>query len=262
MDLSLERLIKEEDKFWSKIFNKEIVAGNKRMFSSYWWEEYYSEITFYIKILLQKQKKPRILEAGSGSGKASILLGKNIDRTLLDISTKALEFAKLEAEKFKARGITYVQGNIFSMPFKNDTFDLAWNIGVIEHYSKKSALKAIIEMVRVTKNKGYIAFGVPNYNSGPVIKARILKNPLFKLIPGYRFHSEKRYNEGELEEILKHAAQINNKQITNFNIMYFGNSMPMEAPKFFILTVGKMIGSFFPKSKFLILVSARLVNVD
>jgi len=252
--MNLLKFVHEEDKYWSKIFLKEIKNHQEIKYSSYWWENYYFQIINQIKPLLYCYKDPHILEAGSGSGKASILLGKNIKRTFLDISSEALKYAKFLSKKFDAKRIKFVKGNIFSMPFKNKSFDFVWNIGVIEHYSFENTIKIVQEMSRVLKSGGIIALGVPNFVSGPIIKARILNCPIFRFIKGYRTTTECNYSEKDLKKIVEIALTANKLKICNMKIIYVGNPLPIESPKLVILSLGKIIEYFFPKNKFLKLI--------
>ena len=196
-------ITEHENEYWSQIFHEaKIQNSDKKLFSSYWWEDYYKEIVQFINTETALNSNWKILEAGSGSGKSSILLGKNLDRTFLDISDKALEFAKHLANKFEAKNIKYIQGNIFEMSFVEKSFDFVWNIGVVEHYEKPQILEMMNEMIRVTKNNGYLAIGVPNFWSGATLKAWALKHRVFDKISGYRLDTEKFYSEDELEKKL------------------------------------------------------------
>jgi len=252
----IQTITEKENKYWSKVFEKEIKKDQQKNqdFSSYWWECYYSEIIEFVNFCISKYKNPHILEAGSGSGKASILLGKNLKRTLLDISTNALKYAKYIAKKFNAHNIEYVNGDLFALPLRDKTFDFTWNIGVIEHYKYEHSILILREMIRVTKQGGKIAIGVPNFMSGPMIKARILKHPMFRFVPGYRLGTEHRYTGEKLIDLLRKAAEHEKRRISNFEIKYFGNPSPMETPRFLLTFLGKMIEYLLPKNKFLIFV--------
>ncbi|MFH1392118.1 MAG: class I SAM-dependent methyltransferase [bacterium] len=252
----IKKIIEKENNYWSRVFKEKIEKDQQKSydFSSYWWECYFSEITEFVNLCISRYKNPHILEAGSGSGKASILLGKNLKRTLVDISMNALEYAKYIAKKFNAKNIEYVNGNIFALPFEDKTFDLAWNIGVIEHYKYTQSVLILREMIRVTKQEGKIAIGVPNFMSGPIIKARILKHPILRFVPGYRLGTEHRYTEKKLIDLFRKAAQHEKRRISNFEIKYFGNPLPIETPRFLLTSLGKMIEYLLPKNKFLLFV--------
>ncbi|TAL49164.1 class I SAM-dependent methyltransferase [Patescibacteria group bacterium] len=260
MEVDLKSLIKEENEFWSKKFGEELDKKEKGDFSSYWWEKYYEEIINFVDSKIKPLGNPKTLEAGAGSGKASILLGrrKKLNLILLDVSDVALKYAKKLADRFGVKNISFERGNIFSLPYNDRPFDLVWNIGVIEHYEPKDAIKALKEMLRVTKPNGYIAFGVPNYSSGPMLKARLLKLPFLRFIPGYRVGSEKRYKAEELTFLLEKAASESRVSFKNVEVRYFGYGLPTETPKILLLSLGRILNKLFPKSKFLIFIAAQL----
>lgn len=101
------------------------------------------------------------LECGSGAGKVSALLaGNGAAVTLLDRSEKALQISR---EFFSQKGASavFVRGDIFSLPFKDASFDLVWNSGVLEHFGADRQAAALAEMKRVTKPGGVILVIVP-----------------------------------------------------------------------------------------------------
>lgn len=245
-DAALKNIIHDENQFWTNIFVSENLKQTKD-FSHYWWKLYYKEISEYVKQFINLNDKDfSILEAGSGSGKASILLGKNINRTFLDISEAALTYAKKLSAHFGAENIKYIEGDIFNMPFKKKTFSLVWNIGVIEHYEINDIILMMKEMYRVTKDDGYIIIGFPNYHSLPIKKAKILKKKIFNFIPGYRLGSEKFY---EMEEIIR-LAEIN-LDIKLYKSVMVGNPLIMETPKFILKLFGTFLAKKYSHRKFL-----------
>jgi ubiquinone/menaquinone biosynthesis C-methylase UbiE len=62
-----------------------------------------------------------------------------------------LKYAAYLAEQFECKNIKNIEGNIFEMPFKSESFDFVWNIGVIEHYDLKNIESILKEMIRVCK---------------------------------------------------------------------------------------------------------------
>lgn len=247
----------EENQFWSEIFKKEITNRNdnsNEYFSSYWWEEYYKSITNHVLNLLSRYSSPEVLEAGSGSGKASILLGKDVDRTFLDISKEALEYSKHLADKFECNNIKYIEGDIFNLPFKDDKFDFTWNIGVIEHYPENLVEDIMKEMIRVTRSGGLICIAFPNFNSLPIVKARILKFRIFSFIKGYRLGSEKKYNKDMLLKLANNISLKSEKKIIASEVFYVGNPLFMETPKVILRCIGPIINKVFPKNRFLTMV--------
>lgn len=255
----LQEIIQHENETWDNIFKKELENDkHSERYSSFWWQDYYDGITYFINALLLKNNLNKILEAGSGSGKASLLLEKHIHKTLLDISPKALEYAKHLAVKFDAENVSYVQGDIFSIPAERSSFDFVWNIGVVEHYERDEIKSIMNEMIRVTKSDGIIAIGVPNFYSGPTIKAWLLKFRLFKAFRGYRLETEHFYKEVLLKKLLTEAVVGNERTVDWLTVKRFGNSLPMETPKWILQTLGKALAFMFPKSRFLTLIICKL----
>jgi ubiquinone/menaquinone biosynthesis C-methylase UbiE len=257
--VKLQEIIQHENKAWNDIFKKELENDKQgEMYSSFWWQDYYDCITRVVNDLLLKNNLNKILEAGSGSGKASLLLEKHIHKTLLDVSPKALEYAKHLAVKFHAENVAYVQGDIFSIPAERNSFDFVWNIGVVEHYEIDEIKSIMGEMVRVTKPGGIVVFGVPNFYSGPTLKAWLLKSKLFKALPGYRLETEHFYKESLLKKFLTEAVIGDGRTVEWLRVKRFGNPLPMETPKLILQTLGKMLAFVFPKSRFLTLIICKL----
>ncbi len=94
----------------------------------------------------------KVLHAGCGSGQVDVDISKHIDITALDISGNALRiYKKVHGEKSKT-----VQGNIFSLPFADNTFDGLYNLGVLEHFTQEEIHKILLEFRRVLKPDGRI----------------------------------------------------------------------------------------------------------
>jgi len=251
----LKKIIEHENRTWSKVFEAELKKTGNEKFSSYWWENYYQELTAFVNELLIKNDSNNILEAGSGSGKATILLKNSFPKTLLDISPAALKYAGFLAEKFECKNVKHIEGNIFEMPFKSGVFDFVWNIGVVEHYDLKKIDLIFQEMIRVCSENGIIAVGIPNFYSGPIIKAWILKK--IKVLPGYKLDTEKFYKINDIIKVLKNSSKKRGRKIDYIHIEYFGNPLIMETPKFIIKSIGKLLNRIFRKNKFLILIVCK-----
>lgn len=255
MKNSIASIINHENKQWSEIFKKELLRSSDKKFSSFWWEDYYNELSIFINNKISENNFNSILEAGSGSGKATILLDKKYSKTLLDISPIALEYSRYLANIFKADNIKYVEGNIFSIPFDDNSFDFIWNIGVIEHYELSDIKLIIREMMRVCVKSGVVSVGVPNFYSGPILKARILKK--IRFIPGYRINSEKFYKNEDIVKLFLKVAEENRKEVEYIEVKYFGNPMIMETPKFILKTVGRVVAQILERNKFITLVICK-----
>lgn len=103
-----------------------------------------------------------ILEAGSGSGRISYHLAKlGAEVTLLDFSESALHQSQIYFQQHNVNG-KFIKASIEEMPFPDETFDVVWNAGVLEHYPFSSQLKQIKEMARVLKPQGLLIVLAPN----------------------------------------------------------------------------------------------------
>ncbi|MDW8026617.1 MAG: class I SAM-dependent methyltransferase [Armatimonadota bacterium] len=105
----------------------------------------------------------KILEAGSGTGRVSIRLAlEGAKVVLMDFSINALQISEGFARKLGVQ-VHPIVGSIFAIPFKDKSFDVVWNSGVLEHYSEEMQRKALAEMIRVCKIGGLVISIVPYY---------------------------------------------------------------------------------------------------
>jgi tRNA (uracil-5-)-methyltransferase TRM9 len=98
------------------------------------------------------EKNSYVLDAGCGNG-------KNMYRE--DCTFIGGDFCNIFLEMIKYKGLECIQLNVKSIPFKNNTFDYTICIAVIHHIKEKDAqIKAIKELIRVTKKYGKILISV------------------------------------------------------------------------------------------------------
>lgn len=145
-----------------------------------------------IQILRQLKKGELFLEIGCGTS----FMGRKLAKTGhtivgIDMSMEALKLAK---SVFDSEGITnylLVCGNVLTMPFKNNLFDLIYGAGVIEHF--KDTGQAVSELARITKKGGVAYNTVPYLNVGTLTYRQVWGNiPRFPLLEPlfYIFHSK------------------------------------------------------------------------
>ena len=105
-----------------------------------------------------------ILEPGCGSGRRSVSLGTLGHQVVLfDYTPQILHNARQLARNAKVTWSAFVWGNLEYLPFDNNTFDLVFNEGVVEHWLDAGRRAHVFrEMVRVTKPGGTVSIVVPN----------------------------------------------------------------------------------------------------
>ncbi len=97
-------------------------------------------------------KGAKVLHAGCGSGQVDVDIAKHIDITALDISANALIiYRQVHGKKCKT-----IQGNIFSLPFVDESFDGVYNLGVLEHFTPDEIQLILAEAKRILKPNGRI----------------------------------------------------------------------------------------------------------
>jgi len=118
-----------------------------------------------------KEKEMKILEAGCGSGRDSLLLSSlGFDCTAVDISNSPLRKLEAAAKSFQKKfpekklALHPVQADIFSLPFEDNAFNLVFNSGVLEHFNSDMRVNLLKELARVTSDSGYVCIVTPNKN--------------------------------------------------------------------------------------------------
>ncbi|HLC71517.1 MAG TPA: methyltransferase domain-containing protein [Candidatus Nanoarchaeia archaeon] len=150
------------------------------------WDKYWKRIPVYDTILdvlrkimnvqlrryLEKNISPTTitLEPGGGSAFVSAMLAEK------GYVTYAMDYAsiplKIAQEQLKSKAIL-VQGDLFNMPFIDESFDLTFNNSTMEHF--KNPLDGLKEMARVTKKGGCVFVGVP-FTYGPLSVYKLKKS--------------------------------------------------------------------------------------
>lgn len=127
-------------------------------------------------------KDKNILDMGCGSGRFTIALaqlgakmvtGIDLGKTGINIGTKI-------SEKLNLKNIKFLEGNVVSLPFEDESFDFVFSKGVLHHTGHLE--KCLDEYYRVLKKggKGFLYL----YGSGGIFwNSRIKMREVMKLIP-------------------------------------------------------------------------------
>lgn len=108
-----------------------------------------------------KHNKPgKVLDVGSNIGHFSYFLyEKGFEVTGIDIDDKFLDATRKHV-KTEKMNIKFIKSSATELPFKDNTFDYAICLDVLEHIPDKE--KALQEIYRVLKNKGKLIAALPN----------------------------------------------------------------------------------------------------
>jgi len=107
-------------------------------------------------------KKIKFLEVGFGTG-INLKLLENFDNNYkidifgVELSDNALKFAEKNLIKSNL-----IKGDALSLPFKDNSFDIVYSAGLIEHFKDMSTV--VNEMYRCVKKGGYLILTVPGYS--------------------------------------------------------------------------------------------------
>lgn len=175
------------EEIWEKVWTKKLITSDYSL-------KYLDFMQGIEKSLAQGSL---VLEAGCGTGQTLALLSERHESTGLDISRAALNIARNNCKN-------PVLGSIFTIPFRDNTFDLVYNSGVIEHFEDPTNIAAIQEMARVTRPSGRVVIIVPNtlclwYRAGKSV-AVIMKN--------FEFGYEEDYSPGRLKIAAARAGLV------------------------------------------------------
>ena len=123
---------------------------------------YRASVAKYLKSLdLEIGPEATVLDAGCGTGLVTVALHEAGYRprmtVALDLSHNSLKVAREEAaqRKRRAKHVVVVQGNVLSLPFPDDSIDLALTCGVLEYTPLDAGLS---ELARVLKKGARLVF--------------------------------------------------------------------------------------------------------
>ncbi len=170
---------------------------------------YYNKNPLIQEVFLQRLKKATrfipnknlgdgdyVLDIGSGCGFMLPTLSKKGKVVALDYTFRYLEKSKSLADLNKINAY-YVNGSIYSLPFKDKQFSLINVLSVLEHI--KDTDRGVAEIRRVIEGNGLLIVGVP--------VERLLVNSLFGLLAlkdklfGGKNYNAKKYRKNKYQDV-------------------------------------------------------------
>ena len=110
--------------------------------------------SFYLLNRWKSDNKKDFLDLGCGLGRHAILFGKNgFNVSCFDISDEAINKTKKWSEE-ENLVFDYKQGDMLSLPYKDNSFDCILCMNVISHTDTSGIKKVIGELNRVLKRNG------------------------------------------------------------------------------------------------------------
>ncbi len=149
-----------------------------------------------LKEIMSDLKGKWILEVGAGTGRDSFTFAEDGAKVIvLDYADAAMDIVKALNDQNEAKVIP-VQGDAFELPFTDNTFDMVFHQGLLEHFRDPSGI--VKENLRVLKPGGIAIIDVPQrWHIYTVIKHILIA--LNKWFAGW----ETEFSLGQLEKYLK-----------------------------------------------------------
>lgn len=150
-----------------------------------------------------------IIEVGCEIGTTSFILDDSFNKTLLDLNPLAINLAKKAFGKCNNNAQFFI-ADMFNMPFKDETYDIVFNSGVIEHFAKKERSRALKEYSRILRNDGVIIIAFPNHFSVPYSLAYLVRN---NLLFRYRWPYPREYKIFDMKDEINSNNLILEKRV-------------------------------------------------
>ena len=144
---------------------------------------------------------PRILDAGCGTGRNVLALGRLGETTGIDLSPRAIELSAKRGLKRLARA------SVAQLPFADGTFDIVTAFDVLCHEAVPDEAAALREFGRVLRPRGWLLVHLPAH--------AWLKSPHDRAV-----HNERRYAAADVRAMLR-AAGFAVERMTYANTVLF-----------------------------------------
>ncbi|MBS3965512.1 MAG: class I SAM-dependent methyltransferase [Methylomonas sp.] len=145
--------------------------------------DFQKEFAEIINSICIKNNYKKVIEAGCETGITSMLLDNCLEKHFLDLNDDILVKVKDACKQLNIDGFFNVE-NMFFMSYPDNSFDVVFNSGVIEHFNKEDRIIILKEYKRILKPDGAIIVAIPNHYSFPYRSAYLVKK---KLLNGYQW---------------------------------------------------------------------------
>lgn len=183
----------------------------------------------------------QILDCGCGPGSITVglaqwaMCGQTIG---IDIGEEQLEGARALAHELGAMNVSFQQGNIFALPFEDDSFDVVFSQTVLYHIP--SPRRALSEIRRVLRPGGLIALRDAINTSIISWPEESLIEELVRIVRLGALHSGGNPDVGRELGTLLHSEGFDN---VFFNLSFEQPERPEERLEYFSRVAGLMDGN-------------------
>lgn len=109
-----------------------------------------------LKERIELSKTPRVLDAGCGWGRISIILSKHLDK-MTEIIGVDLDLSSIRHGRYLAHDFSFVRAHMGYLPFRNRIFEaIVSSKAIHEIQNKRERSRASDEFARTLKNEGVI----------------------------------------------------------------------------------------------------------
>lgn len=160
--------------------------------------DFQKELASLINRICERNKYAKVIEVGCESGITNMLLNDDLEKHFLDLNKSILDKVEQACKQLKIKGV-FISEDMFSMNCPDESYDVVFNSGVIEHFNKKERIDILKEYSRVLKRDGTMILAVPNHYSFPYRSAYLLKK---KILRGFQWPWPEEFKIYNLEEEL------------------------------------------------------------
>jgi SAM-dependent methyltransferase len=141
------------DKSWHEFYAKADTSA----------AQYLSELVVhrrFLRTILDRQPR-RTIEVGCGTARMSVFLSHlGVKAVALDRDPGIVAQAGRISQALNG-SVTFLRGDAFNLPFEDDSFDVSFHQGFLEHFTDEHIALLITEQLRIARS---VVFSVPGHS--------------------------------------------------------------------------------------------------
>jgi len=143
------------------------------------------ELVEELKIIIKDEKVERVLDIGCSNGRYLSFL-----KPILKAKTLVGADIIIPRDKTNKEEINFIISDALHLPLKDNSFDLVYSLGLLEHFSKEKRIELLKEHSRVLKNKGFIILSIPNLVAFLIRMFKVKFLDMFRQIKHYQINKD------------------------------------------------------------------------